>query len=119
MSDRWTLDRAEEIRSQLQPCHDLRGFGQLAQSVFQHPSASVRAAPVTLLPRGVCPGAHGGAWPWDRGMALLPGADGARAAVLIPTEKMLEEQGLPSHRSCVWWLLCASAASLNWALGVS
>lgn len=60
MSDRWTLDRAEEIRSRLQPCHDLCGFGQLAQSMFQHPSASVRAASVTLLPteeRGLGTGA--------------------------------------------------------------
>lgn len=37
----WTaLDRAEEIRLQLQPCRDLRGFGQLAQPVFRQPSAS-------------------------------------------------------------------------------
>lgn len=55
------LDGAEEIRSQFQPCHDLCGFGQLAQSGFRHPSAS-QGSPcgtaaqgcVSWSPRGSC-----------------------------------------------------------------
>lgn len=72
------LDRAEEIRLQSQPCHDLRGFGQLAQPVFRHPSAS-RGIPcgtracVPVLPGSPWPrdGGHGGGPP-----APIPNADG-------------------------------------------